>query len=275
MKLSLSIQTPEVEPILPLALLTGSFQEKCQKAATFGADGVELITTKPDLLDQKIISDVLKSNHLLPAAIASGAMSSIMGLTLLNADEEIAEQAYQKLLSLIDFAAAVGAPTVTIGSFRGRITGEYKDAESRFARMLSEAGEYARKSLTRIAIEPLNRYESNFIHNTREGLDFLELVDHPSVGLLIDTYHANIEESSRTQPFVDASKAGKLFHVHIADNNRLPPGLGLIEFDKVINVLEKLGYTGFISAELLPKPDPDTAAQLTMKHMLGLIRNLT
>lgn len=270
MKFSLSIQTPEVEPILPLALLTGTFEEKCQKASLYGADGVELITTHPNSLEPEYISDVLKRYQLHPAAISSGALSSTLGLTLLNADKEIAEKAYQKLLSLIDLAAAIGAPIVTIGSFRGRVTGEYADTESQFAQLMQQAGEFARQRLTRIAIEPLNRYESNFIRNTREGLSFLELVDHTSVGLLIDTYHANIEEASRTEPFIEAHNAGKLFHVHIADNNRLPPGMGLIEFDKIIGVLNNIDYEGFLSAELLPQPDPDTAAQFTMKHMLKM-----
>lgn len=267
MKIALSIQTPEVERVLPLALLSGSFEEKCQRAAEYGADGVELITTDPELLDLTKISATLKQNHLLPAAIASGGMASTKGLTLLNPDPIKADAAYRKLESLILCAGALGASVVTIGSFRGRLNVENGKSPAQFAELLHKAGDFAKKNATRVALEPLNRYETDFIFNTQQGLDFLKLVDHPSVGLLLDTFHANIEESSRTQPFLEALGVQKLFHVHMADNNRLPPGSGLIEFEELFRFLDQNGYEGFISAELLPKPDPDTAARLTLSYV--------
>lgn len=119
-----------------------------------------------------------------------------------------------------------------------------------------------------------DRQRTDFIFNTHQGLIFLHLVDHPSVGLLIDTFHANIEEASRTKPFFDALEAEKLFHVHIADNNRLPPGSGLIAFDEIFRFLDQNGYEGFISAEQLPKPDPDTAARLTLSYINKILDRL-
>jgi 5-keto-L-gluconate epimerase len=274
MRIALSVQTPEVERVLPLALLSGSFEEKCQRAAEYGANGIELITTDPESLDFSKISAALKQNHLLPAAIASGGMASTKGLTLLNPDPAIAEAAYRKLESLIMCAGALGSPVVTIGSFRGRLNVENGMSQAQFAELLHRAGDYAKMNATRVALEPLNRYETDFIFNSHQGLDFLQLVDHPSVGLLIDTFHANIEESSRTKPFLDALEAEKLFHVHIADNNRLPPGSGLIEFDEIFRFLDQNGYEGFISAELLPKPDPDTAARLTLSYINKILDRL-
>jgi sugar phosphate isomerase/epimerase len=271
MKFALSIQTPEVERILPLALLSGSFEEKCQRAAEYGANGIELITTDPDALDLTKISSTLKQNRLLPAAIASGGMASTKGLTLLNPDPIKAEAAYRKLESLILFAGALGAPVVTIGSFRGRMNVENGLSQEQFAELLHRAGDRARMNSTRLALEPLNRYETDFLYNTRQGLDFLELVNHPSVGLLIDTFHANIEESSRTKHFLEALDSQKLFHVHIADNNRLSPGSGLIEFGEIFRVLDQNGYEGFISAELLPKPDPDMAAHHTLSYIQKIL----
>ena len=266
MRIALSIQTSEVERVLPLALLSGTFEEKCQRAAAYGADGIELITTDPDSLDVLNISEILTRNHLFPAAISSGGMASTKGLTLMNPDPGIAEAAYRKLERLIMFAGALGSPVVTIGSFRGRMNVENGMSPAQFAELLNRAGEYAKMNAVRVAIEPLNRYETDFIFNTQQGLEFLQEVDHPAVGLLIDTFHANIEESSRTRPFLDALEAHKLFHVHIADNNRLPPGAGMIGFDEILRALDQNGYEGYISAELLPKPDPDTAARLTISY---------
>ena len=93
MKIALSIQTPEVERVLPLALLSGTFEEKCRRAAKYGADGVELITTDPDSLDVVNISEILKQNRLFPAAISSGGIAATKGLTLLSPDPIKAQSA--------------------------------------------------------------------------------------------------------------------------------------------------------------------------------------
>jgi sugar phosphate isomerase/epimerase len=274
MKISLSIQTPDVESPLPLALLTGTFEEKCERAAEFGADGVEIITTNPSRINQIEIRKCLEKYHLFPAAISSGGIASTQGLTLLNADSSKAESAYHRMEDLIRFAGELGSPTVTIGSFRGRMRIESGMSPNDLTEILHRGGNFARENGTRLAIEPLNRYETDFIINTRQGLDFLQAVDHPSVGLLIDTFHANIEESSRTEPFRHALDAKKLFHVHIADNNRLAPGAGLIDFSGILRLLSRKKYEGFISAELFPRPDPDTAAQLTLSYLHNILDKL-
>jgi sugar phosphate isomerase/epimerase len=89
--------------------------------------------------------------------------------------------------------------------------------------------------------------------------------------LLLDTYHVNIEETSWTEPFRRLMAAGKLWHVHLGDNNRLPPGRGLIDFAAIVATLRQLDYTGWLSAELLARPDPDTAAQQTLTYMRSLL----
>jgi sugar phosphate isomerase/epimerase len=82
----------------------------------------------------------------------------------------------------------------------------------------------------------------------------------------------NIEESSWSLPFQMAARVGKLFHVHFGDNNRLPPGKGMINFAAIVEILKSLDYQGFLSAELLSIPDPDTAARQTLETMHSLLR---
>ena len=107
--------------------------------------------------------------------------------------------------------------------------------------------------------------------NAAEGLAFVDQADHPALGLLLDTYHVNIEEASWTDPFRQVMAAGRLWHVHLGDNNRLPPGKGLINFAAILETLRQVGYHGYLSAELLAKPDPDTAAQQTLTYMQSLL----
>ncbi len=261
MKLALAIQTPEVPALLPIALLSGELDDKLAKAAALGFDGVELITTSPADLDAADLHQRLRACNLKVSAVASGGMAFAVRLTLLSPDPEIAALARQRLDELIDFAGRLGAGVVTVGSFRGRSGGDKTASLYELAAVLRSAGERAASQNVRLALEPLNRYEADLIHNAAQGLEFLRQVDHPAVGLLLDTYHVNIEESSWTEPFRIVMEAGKLFYVHIGDNNRLPPGQGLIDFPAILNALQQSGYDGWLSAELLGIPDPDTAAE--------------
>lgn len=271
MKLSLAIQTPEVQPIIPVALLAGTFEEKLAKAARLGADGVELMTVDPALLDAGAIRAGLQQHGVEAAAIGSGGVAFATGLTLLHADPAKAAQAASRLKQLIDFAQAIGAPLVTIGSFRGRLASVGTGNRSQIISLLHESADYAAGCNVRLVIEPLNRYEADLVVNAGEGLALVDEVGHPALGLLLDTFHANIEESSRTEPFRRLMSAGRLWHVHIADNNRLPPGQGLIDFPAIVAALRQAGYEGYLSAELLARPDPDTAGQQTLAYMRPLL----
>ncbi len=272
MKLALSIQTPEVPVTLPIALLSGSLDEKLAKAARLGADGVELITVDPATLDAPELRARLSGYGLEAAAIASGGMAFALGLTLLHAEPATAAKAAQRLKDLIDFAAAVGAPVVTIGSFRGKAAAVGPGALDTLCAILAEHGAYAAARGVRLVIEALNHYEVDLIRSAAEALDVIERVGSPAVGLLLDTYHVTFEESSWTAPFTRALAAGRLWHVHVADNNRLPPGQGLIDFAAIVDALRAGGYTGYLSAELWPRPDPDEAARATLAHMRPLVR---
>jgi sugar phosphate isomerase/epimerase len=271
MKLSLVVQTPEVPRTIPVALLTGTLEEKFLKAAQWGADGVELMTTEPAKLDGDKIRSSLRANNLQISAIASGAITFALGLTLVHTDPEKVSQAKKRLIELINFAKVMQAPVVTIGSFRGQMGSVEGGGRQRLREILVEAAEYAQIRSVRLALEPTNRYENDFIVNAEQGLAFIQEINHPALGLLLDTFHINIEESSWTEPFHRVMNAGKLWHIHLGDNNRLPPGHGLIDFPAIVKTLSEIGYKGYISAELLAKPDPDTAARETLIYMRSLL----
>ena len=271
MKLSIVIQTPEVKPVLPVALAYGSLDEKLAKAAAWGAHGIEFMSTNPVELNWGEIKLALKQHGLEASAIASGGMGFALGVTLLNAKPEVMELAKTRLTEMIEMANALEAPVVTIGSFRGRLAQFPADGRTRLADILREAGQFALPRGVRMALEPINRYEVDFIANAQEGLDYLRQIDHPAVGLLLDTFHMNIEESSWKEPFSKVMAEEKLFHVHLGDNNRLPPGKGMIDFSAIVDILAELNYTGYLSAELFPKPDADTAARQTLEYMKPIL----
>jgi sugar phosphate isomerase/epimerase len=271
MKLSVAVQTPEVNRAVPVALLAGTFEERLGKARRLGLDGLELMAADPARLDAAAIRAALEQAGLEAAAIGSGAVAYCTGLTLLHADGAVAARASSRLDDLIEFAARVGAPLVTIGSFRGWLSSVGAGGRERLAGVLRCAARLGRERGVRLALEPLNRYESDIVNTAEQGLAFVAEVDQPALGLLLDTYHVNIEERSWTEPFRRLMSAGKLWHVHLGDNNRLPPGQGLIDFPAIVATLSELGYTRFLSAELLALPDPDTAARQTLEYMRSIL----
>jgi len=267
-KLSLALQTPEIEVKLPVALLTGSFEERLRKAADLGYDGVELMVSDPSRLDVNEIRSQLRNVGLHVSAIGSGAVAMVERCTLLAVDTETSIHAEHRLHELIEFAAQIDAGCVTVGSFRGRAAWVKDiDGRSRLADILTRAADRADENGVLIALEPLNRYESDIINSAEEGLALIEQIGKSSMGIVLDTYHMNIEEQTFTGSIERVCSAGRLFHLHIGDSNRLPPGQGHIDFPEIVEALGSNGYSGYLSAELLPLPDGDQAAQRTIEHM--------
>ena len=112
----------------------------------------------------------------------------------------------------------------------------------------------------KLGIEPLNRYESDFINTVDEGLRLCELIDHPNVGLLLDAYHMNIEEKNMCQSIEKARD--KLFHFQVAENDRGVPGSGSINWPEIFSTLKKINYKGHVSLEMFIQANEDTSEDL-------------
>ena len=269
MKLAVCVETPEVNPPSPVAVLSGSLEEKVRKAAALGLDGLELAPMNPAALDADALRTTLQQHGLGVAAVASVSLG-LSGLTLLNPDAAIAARARSRLEDLITFAGRLGAPLVTIGSFRGRLAGCGPSACQDLVAILRAAAQIAQAAGVRLVLEPMNRFQTDLVTTAAEGLAFVDEVDHPALGLLLDTCHMITEETSWTEPFRLVARAGRLWHVHLADSNRKTPGYGLIDFKPVLEVLHELGYRDYLSIEVFPQPDADTAA----RDGVALIRSL-
>ena len=166
------------------------------------------------------------------------------------------------------FLAMTRTPLVIIGLVRGLVQPNVSpeqahawmlDAMKTIAHAASDRG-------VRLVIEPLNRYETNLLNTVAETLALIDAIGVDNVGVLFDTFHANIEEP-RIEESLRACGA-RLFHVHVADSNRWAPGAGHVDFARVIATLREMKYDGWVSAEILPKPSIARAAEQTMKALL-------
>jgi sugar phosphate isomerase/epimerase len=95
------------------------------------------------------------------------------------------------------------------------------------------------------------------------GADFLETLDIGNVVLLADLFHMNIEEESIAGAIRESGK--HIGHLHFADSNRRPVGMGHTDMKEIAQALMDIGYEGYASAEALPWPNPDAAAEQTIR----------
>ena len=270
MKLAVVVSTPEVVPVPPVALFTGSFTERLGKAAALGYQGVELMCADPARLDEGSLWRQLQGLNMEVPAIGTGALFLNEGLTLLHARPEVRAEAVRRARRLVHLAAPLGA-IVTIGSFRGRVAamGGGDAGRQALAEIIGSLADYALAQGVRLALEPLNRYEADALNTVAETLSFIHALGRENVGLLLDTFHVNIEEPIVAEAVCLAGE--RLWHVHLGDSNREPPGCGHFDFAGLVAALRGIGYQGYLSAELLARPDPDAAARLTYEYMRDVI----
>jgi sugar phosphate isomerase/epimerase len=116
---------------------------------------------------------------------------------------------------------------------------------------------HAQKKGVRIAIEPLNRFETYLFNRCAQALALADAVS-PECGVCLDAYHLNMEESNVYDAIRLAGK--RLFDFHVADNNRFAAGLGLIEWAKIVATLREVGYDGALTNEFVAPVDRTPAA---------------
>jgi sugar phosphate isomerase/epimerase len=160
---------------------------------------------------------------------------------------------------LLDFAAEVGAPMVGCHGAVGRIrpVTTYEQEVVNYVVGVQRIAERAQELGLELAIEVLNRYESHLLNTAEEAVRFVEEVGAPNVGLLLDTYHMNIEEAGLGNAIRAAG--GHLALFHAADSNRQAVGRGHTDFAGAMCTLKDIGYNGSIIVECTASgPDPFT-----------------
>jgi sugar phosphate isomerase/epimerase len=253
-------------------LYTGDLRLGMQKAAEFGFDGVELNLRDSDDLDQDAIVGWAEELGLEVPSFGTGQSYFEDGLSMADTRPEIQKAVRERLKGHVRFAARLGAQVV-LGSIRGKFSDPdpaVRQAEVDVALQATrEVAAYAAERGVGLTVEAINRYETDFLNTAAETLAFIGDVGAPNVGLLLDTFHMNIEEASLADPIIEAGD--RLYHVHLVDSNRLAPGQGHLDFAAIIAALRQIGYEGYLSGEMLPQPDDDTACKNFLKFVSELL----
>ena len=259
MKLGLAVATADALPSA-FVVFRDDLARCVDLCAELGYDGVELALRHASQVDVPRIKRRLAATGLEVPCISSGQVFAADRLYFTHPDPAIRDQAVDRIVEMIRLAAEFGAKVNT-----GRVRGLIHEGEStqaacrRYLDCIQRCADVAEPLGVDLIVEPVNRYEINFINNCTEGLAIVRASGRKCVKLMPDVFHMNIEDAS----FRDAFRAARndISYVHIADSNRLAPGWGHLPFDEIFDSLDEIGNDGWLTAEILPKPDPDSAAR--------------
>jgi 5-keto-L-gluconate epimerase len=267
MKLSIVLSTQPAQ--FQAATFKGDLEANLSQIAALGYDGVELAIRDPKLVNPDMLEALVSKYNLRVPAIGTGQAWGEEGLSFTDPNPMIRRQAIERIKSHIPLASRFKA-LIIIGLIRGIVKPgvEANQAMDWLVEALRECSDAARPYGIQLALEPINRYETTLINNTGQGLELIEHVGANNFGLLLDTFHMNIEEPILETSINQCNK--HIFHFHVADSNRWYPGAGHLDFRSILKELFSGGYEGWISGEFIPVPDSLTAAQqsITFLHQI-------
>jgi D-psicose/D-tagatose/L-ribulose 3-epimerase len=219
------------------------------RVAGLGFDIMEICIEDPAQVDGAAVR---------AAAEAEGLQVSVCGAfgpdrDVSHDDPAMRRAGVEYLRTCIDLAVATGSPHVVgpmysaTGKARLLPDDERERQRGWAAEGLREAGEYAAEHGIRLGMEPLNRFETDLVNTTEQGLDLCARIGLDNVGLLLDTFHMNIEEKDVGAAIRAAGDRIVLFHA--CENDRGTPGAGHVDWATVADALAHAGYDGDVVIE--------------------------
>jgi len=218
------------------------------KIKSFGYNIVEfgIDNFSDDNLDN--IKESLKNNNL-----ESILNSPFVVGNLLSDDKIENDKAIAFMKKSIDVCQYFGSAMLVGPLYGSGINRDFLDkniksiAKNHCVELLKYVARYALEKKVKLAIEPLNRYESNFINTTEECLDLIRLINMENVGIMLDTYHMNIEEKDIKKAILNTNAL--LMLMHVPENDRGTPGTGHIPWEDIAEALKIINFDGYLIIE--------------------------
>lgn len=263
MKLSVAIAGKEAMP--NAFVVYQGLEDAIKKASDLGYDGVELALKRPDEISRNDLKTLLKKNNMEVSAISSGQVWAARQLCFTEENKEKRIELKQTFCDFIDLASDFGQ-LVNIGRTRGSIENKNPQvAQDLFLDAAGELCDYAEKRGVNLILEPVNRYEIDFLNNLDQTVEIIKKVNKPNFKMMPDLFHMNIEDANIKESLI---KYGEYIeYMHFADSNRHAPGDGHINFTEVFEALDTIGYKGWTTVEILPFPTPDIAATRSISYL--------
>ena len=234
------------------------------RVADAGFDVVDVAVEEVGLLDPGALRAALDEHGL--DVVVTGFAATGRDVSSADAAERAAGVAYGR--ACVDLACAAGARVVSgplhsaVGKARVLAADERRAERSRAIKGLHELAAYAGERDISLALEPLNRFENDMLNTVAQGLDLCAELDVAHVGLLLDTFHMNIDEKHLGAALIEAR--GHVLHFHASENDRGAPGSGHVNWSEVADALRAIEYDDVISVESFVPSVPGLQTAVSM-----------
>ncbi|MDE0142703.1 MAG: sugar phosphate isomerase/epimerase [Caldilineaceae bacterium] len=222
-----------------------------RRLARYGYKSIE-ISGEPDVFDTKELRQLLADNGIA----CWGAVSLMFeGRDLIHADEAVRASSIEYLNECITMVKELDGYEMTVVPSQVGKVAPMDTPEQEWAwavESLKEVYAHAQKEGIRIALEPLNRFETNFLNRADQAVLLAEEVGS-DCGVCLDTFHLNIEEADMIEAIKNSRE--RLVDFHVADNNRMACGMGALDWPLVVKTLREIGYDGALTVEFVAPLD--------------------
>ena len=240
-------------------LTTAMAEQLFPAIARMGFQAVELPLEDLDRLDARRIHVLLTDHGLRPSIC--GVFGP--GRDLTNGSAAVRQATLDYIDRALDFAAAVGGtalcgPLYAEVGKRRPLPDDQRQAEWQLAvEGVRAACELASGRRLRIAIEPINRFETDLVNTVADAVRLARAADHPAAGVMVDSFHLTIEEADLEQAIRSAGNL--LCHVQVSENHRGVPGTGLTDWAAFRRGLQAVDYRGLVVIESFTPENRDLA----------------
>ena len=253
-----------------------------------GYDAVEMFG-EPEKMEMKKLRDILDS-FSLPVCGITGMWGSISEdgwkRRLLSADRSITKHSEEYVMECIKMCQFVGGSEMNICLFSDKemaafdrnhrsMSEDRKGAVTQKAiPILYKLSRFAEDHGVHMLLEPLNRYSTPFCSTARDAVEIASKVNQDNFGILLDTFHMNIEEDTFEDAILKSRKL--LRHMHFADNNRKMPGYAHTNFLSIMRSLASIGYNGYASFEpTIVDQNYETFTRKGLEYIRSIEKSLT
>jgi D-psicose/D-tagatose/L-ribulose 3-epimerase len=248
---------------------TASIPEIFSKVADMGFDAIEIAVEDPSVIDAKVVKQALKDNGL--QAVVCGAFGPSRDLT--NDDVSVHENCFAYIRSCFELCNAwdttflAGPMYSAVGKARMVAPEQRKKEWDLAVENLHKVCTIAAEHNLQIALEPLNRFESDLVNTAADVIRLVNDISHPSAKIILDGFHMNIEEPDVEKAIINAGD--KLIHFQVSENYRGTPGTGQTRWDAYKRGLEAINYNGVVSIESFTPENKELAGAVCFWHPMA------
>jgi D-psicose/D-tagatose/L-ribulose 3-epimerase len=240
-----------------------------KKIADMGFDAVEIAVEYPELIDPNAVKEGLKQYGL--DLVICGAFGPSRDLT--SNDPAIHKNCFDYIRSCFDLcnhleASFFAGPMYSaVGKARMLPEEQRKQEWNLAVDNLRIVCEMAGERNLQIALEPLNRFESDLVNTAQDVIRLVNDISHPAAKVMLDGFHMNIEEPDIEKAII--STGGKLIHFQVSENYRGTPGTGQTRWDAYKRGLDAINYNGVVSIESFTPENKELAGAVCFWHPMA------